>query len=815
MVEKTIEQNGTKSLRDVKSKDDITLLITLLLALGSLFIIFFSGYFNWNFSWLIRYCALIPILFVSYQYGVFPGLFAASFFSLIFIPELIFEARTDWSSFATIQSLGYFIILFSASYIVSNVVFSLKKEQSLSETVKEWGELLSRIKDIDEMIYFILNQVQKLGNAEISVLVLRDPLSAQWEIIHDGKKTKLAQSSIGENFSFYEWVLQQNMEMFLNHLDRKPSIFLGSERSVKTQSVHLKSLLLYPLRLHDGSLLGQLVLVNRRGNGFLLTDFRDIKGLVIGSERSLEQAELYARTDYSLAWRVTQLGAIQRTARELNSILNADEILEKTLDCALEITNAEAGVIYLNEVDTKPVIRSIGTPHRDEITNVVDQIQKTRNAETNSVDTDHPFLNLSRNENTRILIAIQKEHLNLGYLYVESSSPSILKDSTRHVLSILADHAATALENTRLFHEIEAGQLRFSSIINSLSEGVITTNFQGNIVSYNPAVEKQLGITMQQFVGKGICDVFIDSDHIHTNGFSKGTCDLLEPVKSRKTIFDRKIKYKDSGGKNRTISINISPIPITKGHPEGAIFMLRDISQQEEDEQLQKELIAAISHELRAPLANINTITETMMSYSNEPVFTPLMGYITKLMTQTKRLATFSDRILDVYQMETGKISIQLRPVPIHLVVNKTITHWQSNITHTITTRFYEEKSPWVWADEKAIESIFNNLIENAVKYSPQNTRIEIIVDKVESGYVKCGVKDQGPGIPENLQEKIFQRFYRIDGGDSQKVYGHGLGLYITKHLVEMMSGEIWVKSEFGKGSYFEFSLPIMEETRE
>jgi PAS domain S-box-containing protein len=795
------------------ANDDLIFLLALFISFFSLSVILLSNYFNWNFSWLLRYVALIPVLFISYHFGVIPGLISASFFSIIYLPELIIEARVDWSSFATIQNLGFIILIHTVSYLVSSITFSLQKEQSLSETVNEWGELFSRIKDIDEMKSFIIEQSRQLLDVDYSMLIVREPLSAQWEVITEKSKRRINRSGIehGELY-FFDWILQQNSEITLNFLDRRPSMFREEDNNETPPAI--VSLLLSPLRNEDGSLLGHLVLVNKKGHTFVEEDFQKLKGLILGSERSLEQAGFYVRTDYSLAKRVNQLAAIQRTARELNANLVPDDILEKTLACALEITDADSGLIYINDVDTKPVIRSYNETKNRDILNVVERIQKDRISDVNIIEQEYQLPHLASNEDARMLVPIRKENVNLGYLMVESSSPNFLKDSARYVLSILTDHAAIALENSRLFHEIEAGQLRFSTIINSLSEGVVTTDMHGRIVSYNPAAEKHLAITLGDFVGDVICNVL--QLHQHGEDFSLGQCDLLEIIKYKQSVFERKISLPDNGGRKKMIAFSVNPIPPTKGHPEGAVFMLRDITQQVEDEQLQRELIAAISHELRAPLANISTITETMMSYSDEPSAKPFLGYISKLISQTQRLATFSDRILDVYQMETGKFKMQLRPIPIHFLVTQVTAQWQSNITHSISTKFVEEKSPWVWGDEKAIESILNNLIENAIKYSPKNTRVEIIVERPEKGFVQCGVRDQGPGIPEILREKIFDRFYRIDGGDSQKVYGHGLGLYIARYLVEMMGGKIWVnKNEEGKGSHFIFSLPLMEESSE
>ena len=378
-------------------------------------------------------------------------------------------------------------------------------------------------------------------------------------------------------------------------------------------------------------------------------------------------------------------------------------------------------------------------------------------------------------------------------------------------LSSLADHAAIALENARLFQESQMEKQRVSLIIHSIADGLFTTDATGHILTLNPAAERLTGWSADESTGRLSCEVFgchsseeADADH----------CQLLQALSQQRGTYIEKYIIRQKSGTKRVISLSMAPLPANNEIPFGSVFLFRDITEQDEMDRLQKELIAAISHELRAPLSHISTITETLTE-SNDIAMKPYFKYLDNLMVQTKRLADFSDRILDVYQLETGRLNLQLRPLPICLLVDDLVKQWEVSSARYTLTAHLPEKSPWVWADENGFKTVMNNLVDNAVKYSPSNTNINIFVKQASKGFITCAVQDQGVGIGPEFQTKIFQRFYRVDGGDAQRVYGHGLGLYIAKTLVEAMNGDIWVESEVGKGSYFAFCLPIMEEGSE
>jgi PAS domain S-box-containing protein len=810
MVETEISASKRQKSKLGRAPDMIGLIIALTSVLVSLLLIYYWELNEQPFRQLLRYISIIPVCYVAYQYGMKAGIGLAIFFSTIFLPQLYLSARANLLSPLTIQSFAYIIFINTFAYVIADIANSIRTHEVLSSTVRDWGTLLAKTSALDEVIKFILEQTKTICKAETSIFLLRNPLDAQWEINTLEEKLPLPLSSNPdrERMTLAEWLLDQDKSLVLNNLDEENSFIVSPPGAVTGE---IWSLLAQPLRHGDGTLMGMLVLLNKEHGDFTKLDLQELKELVNGGERALEQAGLYARTDYALARRVRQLAAIQRTARELNATLDPKQIIERTLECALEITDGEAGFISLDMKGFPPIFQTFGA-RVDEARApllVAQARELERAAILTSDETSIPPL--LPQANSRLLAPIKRENQTLGIVIVESSSPRIFKEASRHVLTILADHAAIALENARLFQESQMEKQRVSLIIHSIADGLFTTDGTGHILTFNPAAEQLTGWSSEETVGRVCCEVLgchnleeADANH----------CQLLQALSQQRGTYIERYIIRQKSGTKRVISISMAPLPANNETPFGSVFLFRDITEQDEMERLQKELIAAISHELRAPLSHISTITETLTE-SDDIAMKPYYKYLDNLMVQTKRLADFSDRILDVYQLETGRLNLQLRPLPVCLLVDELIKQWEVNSAHHDLMVHLPEKSPWVWADEDGFKTVMNNLVDNAVKYSPPNTKIDIFVKQTSRGFITCAVQDQGLGIGPEFQTKIFQRFYRLDGGDSQRVYGHGLGLYIAKTLVEAMSGEIWVESEVGKGSYFAFRLPIMEEGSE
>jgi len=247
------------------------------------------------------------------------------------------------------------------------------------------------------------------------------------------------------------------------------------------------------------------------------------------------------------------------------------------------------------------------------------------------------------------------------------------------------------------------------------------------------------------------------------------------------------------------------------GQTTGAVVVFRDVSAEKELERLRAEFISMVSHELRSPMTNILTSLELMLSSELEPVVQHEMVEIAR--DQLGRLSVFVEQILDLSLLDAGQIVIQQELVTLQPVIRRTVRAFEAAGRRGHRFVIQENKIPFVLADEGKTEIVLTNLLENAVNYSPPGSEIviEAAVDP-ETNMVVVSVTDQGIGIAPEYQEKIFEQFYRVDNEQRTKVKGRGLGLYISRRLVEMQGGQIWVESKLGEGSRFSFTLPKMEE---
>jgi signal transduction histidine kinase len=236
----------------------------------------------------------------------------------------------------------------------------------------------------------------------------------------------------------------------------------------------------------------------------------------------------------------------------------------------------------------------------------------------------------------------------------------------------------------------------------------------------------------------------------------------------------------------------------------GALNRLREF------DRLKDEFIAIVSHELRTPLTSVYGAAMTLEQHTlDEGRQRALLEIIS---TEAARLSRLLDDILWVSRLDSGRARpyiTHVEPLPLmEDVVDATRTHLPTGLSLDL---LHDAAPPDVAADPDKLRQVLVNLIENAVKYSHEG-RIEVRLDRVD-GRVRFSVTDEGPGIPLTQQERIFEKFYRLDPNMTQGVGGTGLGLYICRELVDAMQGEIWVESVPGSGSTFSFELPVAQSS--
>jgi len=239
----------------------------------------------------------------------------------------------------------------------------------------------------------------------------------------------------------------------------------------------------------------------------------------------------------------------------------------------------------------------------------------------------------------------------------------------------------------------------------------------------------------------------------------------------------------------------------------------RDITERKAMDRMKDEFVAIVSHELRTPITSIKGFLELIMEGSTDSLNEDQIQFLDAMRRNTDRLEVLINDLLDLSRLEGGMVILERSEFPFGDVVTQVLSEMKPDIEGKELKVVWHGDSALVrvLGDRPRVVQIVANLLSNAVKYSPEMSVIEVDVDPVTeaSEYLKVNVRDHGLGILDEDINKLFHRFYRIDNSTTRSTTGTGLGLIITKALVELHGGEIWVESETGKGSVFSFTLPI------
>lgn len=224
-------------------------------------------------------------------------------------------------------------------------------------------------------------------------------------------------------------------------------------------------------------------------------------------------------------------------------------------------------------------------------------------------------------------------------------------------------------------------------------------------------------------------------------------------------------------------------------------------------DRMKSEFVSLVSHELRAPLTNMRSALELIEGEDNslDPSGAPVLAIMNE---QVGRLTRMVDEVLNVSRIEAGGMNVTRAKVDVLLVADQVVDEFSARQTGHRLRRPPGHPHPQVWADRDYLYEVITNLVDNAMKYSRVGSDVTMAVE-VHDGEAIISITDQGPGIFPQDRERIFEKFHRLDTGDSKETYGYGLGLYICRRLVEAMEGKIWVESQPGKGATFKIALPL------
>ena len=337
---------------------------------------------------------------------------------------------------------------------------------------------------------------------------------------------------------------------------------------------------------------------------------------------------------------------------------------------------------------------------------------------------------------------------------------------------------------------------RQDALFDSMIEGVLVLDETGRV----------------QFANQGFAEMF------STVGMLRGKI-LLEAVRSHEIaaiveragreqrVEDQEIQM--PGDKERWFKINAASVISSDQRRLGTILVVHDITQIKQLERTRQEFVANVSHELRTPLSHIKGYTETLLGGAKDDpeVATRFLQTIER---NVERLKLLIEDLLTISEIESGRVMLNLQPVPVRASVEKVFDDFRTRAAARAVTLVDESEGLTARADQRRLEQVLTNLVDNAVKYGGNDSRV-VVGARLSDGMVEMFVQDNGPGLPTESLERVFERFYRVDKARSRDQGGTGLGLSIVKHIVQSHGGRVWVESEPGKGAKFCFTLPQRE----
>jgi two-component system phosphate regulon sensor histidine kinase PhoR len=331
-------------------------------------------------------------------------------------------------------------------------------------------------------------------------------------------------------------------------------------------------------------------------------------------------------------------------------------------------------------------------------------------------------------------------------------------------------------------------------LFNSMVEGLLLLDRNGRIQLANRAFIDLFSVTVD-VRGKTLLEVL--RQHELTQ--------LLERVAAEKQVLDYELK--PGGLSDRWLQINAAAVSDSDGEKQGTILVFHDLTRLKQLERTREEFVANVSHELRTPLSLIKGYVETLLdgAKDNPEVATKFLQTIQR---NSERLQLLIEDLLTISELESGRLRMNLQTVQLHAIAEKVLDDFRTQARARRVTLANDVPDLAARADADRLQQVLGNLVGNAIKYGRNDGRVRVSGQKVNGGGIELCVEDDGPGIPAEALERVFERFYRVDKARSREQGGTGLGLSIVKHIVQSHGGKVWTKSEPGKGAAFYFTLP-------
>ena len=404
------------------------------------------------------------------------------------------------------------------------------------------------------------------------------------------------------------------------------------------------------------------------------------------------------------------------------------------------------------------------------------------------------------------LLLLENRRDNIRLKKINQKVKDLIAGDYSQVLDMQGSSEITNITNNlndlseviRLTQEnLEQESKRLHSILSYMTDGVLATNRRGKITMINDMAKKQLGVQKEDVLNKSILELLKIEDEFELR-------DLITQIP------ELMIDSQDGNGEYLSLRVRFALVRRESGFISGLVAVLHDTTEQEKEERERRLFVSNVSHELRTPLTSVKSYLEALDEGAlSEPV---APDFIKVSLDETNRMMRMVTDLLHLSRIDNATSHLDVELINFTAFITFILNRFDKmrgpdEEKKYDLVRDYPITSVWIEIDTDKMTQVIDNILNNAIKYSPDGGKITVTMKTTDDQMI-LSISDQGLGIPKQDLPRIFDRFYRVDRARSRAQGGTGLGLAIAKEIVKQHEGFIWAKSEYGKGSTFTIVLP-------
>ena len=404
------------------------------------------------------------------------------------------------------------------------------------------------------------------------------------------------------------------------------------------------------------------------------------------------------------------------------------------------------------------------------------------------------------------LLLLENRRDNIRLKQINQKIKDLIAGDYSRVLDMQGSSEITNITNNlndlseviRLTQEnLEQETKRLNSILSYMTDGVLATNRRGQITMINDMAKKQLGIVKEEALNKSILELLKIEEEYELR-------DLITQIP------ELMIDSQNANGEYLSLRVRFALIRRESGFISGLVAVLHDTTEQEKEERERRLFVSNVSHELRTPLTSVKSYLEAL---DEGALYDPVApDFIKVSLDETNRMMRMVTDLLHLSRIDNATTRLDVELINFTAFITFILNRFdkmrsQDDEKKYELVRDYPINSVWIEIDTDKMTQVIDNILNNAIKYSPDGGKITVSMKTTDDQMI-LSIKDQGLGIPKQDLPKIFDRFYRVDRARSRAQGGTGLGLAIAKEIIKQHNGFIWAKSEYGKGSTFTIVLP-------